>query len=236
MKCCVVIFAGILCAQSVTFPGPGSPSGAPPIALVSQTCNGLGANGGTTSAINTTGANFIAISVAFNYNVIPIGSDISDSKGNSYTALTTHQENTGSANRLFYVAAPTVGASHTFTVTKTGAFVAVCVAAFSAVATSSPFDVENGATVGSGTTLATGSVTPSLNNEVVIAGICTGGAATSSIDSGFTLVGTVAGDNATYYGVGMGYLVQTTAGAINPTWTRSNSGKMSASIASFQAQ
>jgi hypothetical protein len=48
--------------------------------------------------------------------------------------------------RLYYAANPTVGSGHTFSYTGASNFSSIFVAAFSGVATSSPFDKENGAT------------------------------------------------------------------------------------------
>jgi hypothetical protein len=59
---------------------------------------------------------------------------------------------------------------------------------------------------------------------------------TLTIDTGFTISDQVAHSPGNYYGSGLGYLVQGSAGAINPTWTISGAATAAgAVIASFIA-
>lgn len=182
----------------------------------------------TTSAIDTTGANLIVISVGDGNSSAP-----TDSKSNTWTGLTAI---TGGSTRgrLYYSYAPTVGTGHTFTVPHS--YGAIAVAAFSG-ATAAPFDVENGTfdSDGGGTSQP-GSVTPSENSEIVIAGLGIGGSAnTLSINGGFTIAASVDGISGTQYGAAIAYLIQTTAAAANPTWSYSGgSTAICATIASFK--
>lgn len=189
------------------------------IALVAHTF-GISSNGGTsatTSAINTTGANFIAVSLSD-------AGTATDNMGNTYTYLTTH---TGSAPsfRLAYCENPTVGSGHTFT--TTGSFPCICVAVFSGVATGS-FDQQTGSATGS-----PGAITPSFNNELLVTGCGLNSATAATINGGFTIT-----DNAPYtpgqnYGGALAYLIQTTATVANPTWA--TGAVANSAMASFKA-
>ena len=187
----------------------------------------------TTGAVTTTGANLIVIGVTFDTTAARI---ISDSKSNTWTPLTATTSLSAGA-QLYYCYAPTVGTSHTFSNTGTNNYSTLFMMAFSGALTS-PFDVENGATGSTGTTLATGSVTPSVDNELLVTFFGFNLAGTPiSIDNSFNQdTAAVDFSAANHYGGGMAYKVQTTATAVNPTWTRTNSGLiMSARIATFKA-
>lgn len=189
----------------------------------------------TTSAIDTTGANFIILNISI-LDFFPNGT-ITDSKGNSApTALTAASGGGFCRSRLFYYVAPTVGSGHTFTFTgsNTGE-PSIGVAAFSGVA-ASPFDVENVAG-GTSASPSAGSITPTLNGELVFAGVCTRITTINSIDSSFNVVGTpIADDGTNHLSEWIAYLIQNTAAAVNPTWTTGGSQIWAATIASFKKQ
>jgi hypothetical protein len=136
---------------------------------------------------------------------------------------------------LYYCVSPTVGTGHTITVAGTSSFPYIGVQAWSGVDTASAFDKENGAT-GSGSTLATGSVTPANAGALVVAGITfasnSGGAV--SINGGFTISDTLAFANNVNWGGSMAYLTPDTAAA-NPTWNLTNAAQAAAAIAVFKA-
>ena len=192
------------------------------ISLIADTCAG-----GTTGAINTTGASLIVVSVAHT-TTVPTPTD---SMNNTWTALNLYSIN-NPANDMFYVSNPTTSATHTFT-----GSLGICVLAFSGtLVTSSPLDAQNGSTA-AGTTLSTGSVTPNFNNEVLVTGVGINFDSTVSIDSGFTVPsnGYIDFSSGLYYGMAMAYLVETTAAAKNPTWTRSVGDPWAGGIATFEA-
>jgi hypothetical protein len=173
----------------------------------------------TTGAQNSTGADLIVI-LAGNYNG-GLGSTVTltDSKGNTWTPLT---KRTGGAQdgQLFYCANPTVGTGHTFTLTSVGGsgFPFIGVLAVTG-ANAIPFDVENGSG-GTGTSSRQpGSITPAQDNSLVVAGINAGaGIDPVTVDGGFAA--SASGyDGANHLGGGIGYLIQTTAAAANPTWS-----------------
>ena len=196
------------------------------VALVSSVSGALGTNGGTTSAINTTGANLIVFSSA-STNVTPI---VSDSKGNTYTALTSRFLSSV-YQRIIYVYNPIVGSGHSFTITGTSLNSAVSVYAFSGISGYS--GVENGAS-GSTSPLSTGSVTPSTNGSLIFTGMSSNGAVVSAAPSGFTGFVHIPSSGSNRQ-VASAYLIQTTAAAINPQWAWTGTVNVAVAIAVFGA-
>jgi hypothetical protein len=194
---------------------------------------GSGADNPTVSAIDTTGANLLVAAIS-QYNGSGVGT-LSDSKSNTWTALTAKVGAAEAYNRLFYCASPIVGSGHTFTYNNTGLFGAIAVQAWSN-ANVSPFDLQNGNTAASGLTVQPGSVTPNQINSVIITAVCPGGAATSgySIDGGFTVSDSV-NTGPGVEGLAMAYLVQGAAAAVNPNWSwTGSSNDAAATIAVFK--
>lgn len=202
-------------------------------ALVVSTSKGsTDGNGPTTSAVDTTGASLLVVaavgsSAAGSLTV----TDAVSATNNTWTRLTLKTA-TSLNVALFYATNPIVGSGHTFTAPGTTTFGALAVLALSGANTSSPFDQENGNQTAAGTTLKPGSVTPGSNNEIVLTcfGINPGGS--TSIDVG-TILETVTFSGGLHYGLTLAYLIQTTAGPVDPTWTTSVSGESAATIATF---
>lgn len=194
--------------------------------------NNTGSSNGssvTTSAIDTSGANFIVVSVV---HVFDTGGPLNDNKSNTWTALTDQGAGGFGSMQLFYCASPTVGSGHTFS-WSSGFLPAIGVAAFSGVNTT-PFDVENG-THAFGTTLQPGTITPNQNNSLVFTGYTARGGSGYSIDGGFTIIGTpIDGNDVSTSGSAIAYLIQTTAAAANPTWTIASGNEQGAAIAAFK--
>lgn len=191
----------------------------------------------TTPAIDTSGANLIIVHVsAESVIAAPV---LSDNKGNVWTGLT--EKTSGAAftgtSRLYYCYAPIVGAGHTFSLAA-GASASYQVMEVLAVngAAGSPFDQENGATGTTTSTIQPGSVTPGQDNELVVTGVTHDAmGAAPSINSGFTISDAVLYDFGDHYAGAMAYLIQTSAGAVNPTWTLPGSaGAAAATIATFK--
>jgi hypothetical protein len=192
---------------------------APTITLVAEVHTGratTSTNGGTSAAIDTTGATLIVISVSWASNPITL----SDSKGNTWTALT---QRTFSFDRhqLFYRLTPTVGAGHTFSVTGTSIVAGWHVYAFAGVAS---YQTESGASAGSGNSLACGAVTPTLNGALLVTGLCSAPTAAETDAAGpegtwvRTQISYVASNQIQ---ASAAYSFQGVAAAINPTWTMS---------------
>lgn len=191
------------------------------IALIAHTGVAGSASGGTTTAINTSGANLIVVSIS-SYTAY---STLTDSNGNTWTALNGYF-NSSAFVKLYYCYAPTVGASHTFTAAGATNYPAICVSAFSGAATS-PFDVQNGSATGS-----PGSITPSASNGLVITASVAQAPGTPTIDSGMTITDVISYSSGISMGGAMAYIIQTAATAISPTWSTPAG---SSAIASFFA-
>ena len=119
------------------------------IGVVASTGKAGTQNGVTSNAIDTTGANLIVLAVSY-YGGLGntlIAGEVSDSKGNTWTALTNRGSNNAGNVRLFYCSNPTVGSGHTFTASDSGGggtYPSLFAIALSGAKTSSPFDLENG--------------------------------------------------------------------------------------------
>jgi hypothetical protein len=173
-------------------------------------------------AIDTTGANLIVCHAS---NWTGGGEPCTDSKSNTYTGL-TFQTVSSYGGRLWYVEDPTVGTGHDFN--NVGPFARAVVIAFSGVDTSGgSFDVENGATNAN----QPGSVTPSADHAVVVAGASFEPGSVSGIDSDFTIAQTA--PNSGGVGASIAYLIQETAAAVNPTWTFGGTPTRALTIAAF---
>jgi hypothetical protein len=175
----------------------------------------------STVTLDTTGANFIIAGAVHLDGATFI--TFTDTKGNTWTPLTEYSSGGGGIGnnlRFYYCENPIVGTGHGFTyagISMAGAGVAV--AAYTGVKTTSAFDVENGSGSMSATTIQPGSVTPSLNDELIVTVVSTFNTFTApSIDSGFTLRQYTSGGGA-FFDIAIADLIQTTAGAVNPTWT-----------------
>jgi hypothetical protein len=181
----------------------------------------------TTAAIDTTGANLIVVVMG------GPSATLTDNKSNTFTARTE----IGGALRIWYAYNPTVGIGHTFTAANT--YNGVGVAAFSGAA-ASPYDKESGVAWNappSSTSVASPPWTPAENNELIVGGLVMGASDNSpSIDSGFTVLQSIASSPGVVYGMGIAYKIQTTATAEDPTWTWVGGGSDGATtIAAFKA-
>ena len=205
-----------------------------PFALLDSDSGGLGQNGGALPAINAVGADLIVVSVGW-YPGITADVSVTDDSSNTYVPL-TKQAASEAANQLFYVLNPTVDASVVVSVTGSDTYPSAEVLAFSGAAAAG-FDQQNGAQNDAATALATGSVTPTEDNELVVCGIghSDNSAGAVSIDgSGFTAL-VVAHAAGTNVGSGLARKIQTTAGAENRTWDVTNQAQLGVTIATFKA-
>ena len=217
----------LLLAQAIPFPGPGGVSSAPlgPKVLISNIATAP--TGTASSPIDTTGASLLVCHISYTSTAA-----CADSKSNSWTCLTAKTNAGSNTSRLCYVLSATVGAGHTFTATGAGTFASMEVEAWSNVTS---FDQQNGA-IGTGATIQPGSITTSTNGELYITGLSFDSGLFSfppTIDSGFSISDSLDFTGGMYYGSSMGYFVQSSAGALNPTWTLSANDN-SATIATFK--
>jgi hypothetical protein len=195
----------------------------------------------TTDPLNTTSADSLFVVVSDFTSGTPMASWLTDSAGNSFGLLSgTSQENTANTRiRVYYAKDSQTGASHTFTYTAAGGlqvYPTILVLACSGGHLTAITDQENGLTTGGASSLATGSITPSEDNELVVTGVSSLDGGTMTAPSGFTLA-----DQGPYMsgngGIGgaLAYKIQTTAAAVNPSWGFSSSTEASAFVASFHA-
>lgn len=187
-----------------------------------------------TGAIDTTGADLIvAIVGEYSVNAAAV---LTDSKGNTWTALTSYQTSNQDKVTLWYSQPTTVGSGHTFTVTDAASTLpAIAVSAWSGSALIGVFDKQNGNTSPSGTTVAPGSIVPSYANALVITGftaVSDGGSA-PTVDSGFTLLANSLVTGVTSVSAAIACKITGTT-ASNPTWTNPTGASTAAAIASFR--
>ena len=184
----------------------------------------------TTDAIDTSGANLLVIAIT---DYSSASSTLSDSKTNTWSALTAQTGNYV-RTQMYYVVNPTVGSGHTFTATSVGtSYPSVFVVAFTGAA-SSPLDTQNGNGSTSAVSLATGSITPAQNDELIMSA-WGGEAPNRSANSGMTAVEQQPYNNGLYFAGAIAYKIQTTAAAINVTWTTDYAGYCADTIACFKA-
>lgn len=195
-------------------------------------------SGGTTTIVNdTTGAKLLVAAASYYPGGTFTGSGITDSKSNTWAIAGTDAASTNNGVRVWYSISPTVGSSHTVTIAGTNVFTGIAFASFSCTTTPSlDQQSQNSGTSASPTST---SITPSVNNGLVIS-VCgeldTGGF-TGGAPSGFTLLGgtTLAANAGGYDGIGLAYLIQTTAAASAPTWTTSASNEFAVKMVSFKS-
>lgn len=186
-------------------------------------------NSVTTSAIDTTGSNFLVVSLAYASAVT-----LTDSKSNTWTPRTAYT-GSGISIQLFYSTAPVVGSGHTFTASCSACFPSLAVQGFSGVNTAA-YDAENGFH-NIATTIQPGNVAPAQDNELMISGHQSAIGGSVSINSGFTITdqGGLVGGLA--YGIALAYLINGTGTSginINPTWTSSGSDTSACTLAAFK--
>lgn len=184
-----------------------------------------GASGGTTPAFNSTGANCIAVWLA--YGGSPT---VTDFYGNSYTAETPRTNTV--AGRWYHCLNATVGPNHTVTIAG-GATVSSCVVyALAGVATTAAYSSPGGSDIANGTAASfAAAFTPPEDNCIVLMGA---GLTTPTITgvtgaNGWTVDQWTSGVGGTNYGSIVGYKIQTTATQVPisqqfATWTNNAAG------------
>jgi hypothetical protein len=186
----------------------------------------------STSAIDTTTANLIVANCA--ELVLTTAGVVTDSKGNTWTQLTTRGSGSQWRNTLWYCINPTVGSGHTFTCTGNTNFPVICVVAFACALSPPVFDAESGVRVAFANTIQPGSITPAEVGEVLVAGVCTADSTSPTIDSSFSTP-LVAFNSAIGTPGAIAYKIKADAAAENPTWSWTNAGQCAASMAAFKA-
>jgi hypothetical protein len=197
-------------------------SGPPPAvyALVASTQVPGSPNGGTSPAINTIGATLLVLldTHLFAGRIPP-----TDSLGNIWTARICYGSTGNSETCLWDATNPVVGAAQTFSTGSTGDFNSSQIMAFSGVATVSPFEASTGIALTSSTTTvqSSTSVTPTTANNLVISsvGYNASGSPVASVNGGLVITNQTPAAVGVSFGSGSAYLFQSSAVAVNPTWT-----------------
>jgi hypothetical protein len=219
----LILLCANLCYGQVAISGRRritASTGGGPIALIAHTL--LDTNNtypATSSAINCTGANFVAVGID-NYNAPVSGMSISDSQSHSFSFSPDYTSIADPEVGIAYVGNISGASSYTVTVNSGSgaAYATVFVACFSNVATSSIIDQHNGQYNVSAITIQPGSVLPGANNELILTLLGDNNMGnTYSIDSSFTITDQQS-HQPNSFGGAFAYLVQTTAASVDPTW------------------
>jgi hypothetical protein len=213
-----------------------------PVPLASYSFINGASGGGTSSGVtgvmgDTTaggGADLIIVGVVYSSSTIVFA----DSVPNTYSKTTVVSAN--SLNIVFYYCqSPTNSSTMNWEAINTASFASLTAMWFKG-STTSPLDAQptgGGTGAVSGTSLQAGSLTPNFNNEVIVAAL--GGNASNtipSVDSGFSIpIWTNFATPNGHYLIAMSYLIQTTAGAVNPKFSWGNSMVNIGTSASFKA-
>ncbi len=188
----------------------------------------------TTPALNMSGADLI-IACACTY-VADSSWVVSDStSSNTWTgpvAGISDSNAGGSTLRTWYVQAPTVTGSQTFTYTQAGSMFGCFIVAGFSGSIASPLDTASHAQ-----SLTPGSITPSFVNELVWTAMCAqgvvGGGTVTGVTGGFTIIEN--NPNVNVAAAAFGWLQQTTAVASNPTWSVDSGFGVSTNFVSVDA-
>lgn len=198
---------------------------------------GAGIAGGPSGSLTTTGYTFLLVSVAtYTTNSVTTFTDAVTTPScaspcNTWTPSTRYTSAGGSGIQFFFAYNPTVGTGHTFTTAGTYTYTSAIVIGSTGGQTSpSPLDLA------SGNTTATTSVqpwagtptAPAADNELIVCALTSGISADADM--------TISGDSFTKLqgysynangfgelGTAIGYVKQTTGGAVNPTWASTTS-------------
>ncbi len=222
----------------VAWPGPGMTS-LPPAAMYLTGLTDYSVGFGqtfTSTSLDSTGATLLVASLS-DYQAVT-ASVLTDSKSNTWDCSTiTARSVTGAQrNRLCFSINPTVGTGHTFTVTASGTFYpGLCVAVYSNIKTTLPFDQQNGNSNASTSTLSTNSITPGVDNELIVAALGMADATQSTVSMSSMTKRKELAKGADHFGCAIGDKNQTTATTTSETWTAAAGGNgLAASIASFK--
>ncbi len=186
---------------------------------------------GTTSAIDTTGADFLVALLTTVNNPTP-----TDSKSNTgWTGKTVQTGAFAGAIRIWWCVPTSVGSGHTLSVPG-GNTPGLFFYAFSG-GSATPSDQENGTSTPAQPTVQPGSITPSEDGCLVMVGCGVFSTAVATIASPYTTPSGLglAGAGGSSWGGTFAYNIQTTATATNPVCTSGNTDSIVAVIASFKS-
>lgn len=199
---------------------------------------GIGGSSVTTSLnpINSTGATLIVFHVSRNTESCTIG----DNKGNIFTLIQSVTSGT-MVSEIYYCIPPAgnTGINHYFTYqacVPPGATPSIDISIWSATNISSPVDEQNSASLSVAISGQPGSITPTVNNELVITAVNAGTSTSApTISAGYSVSSSISFTASRHVASGMAYSIQTLATATNPTWTYGSSTISAQNIVSFRA-
>ena len=197
---------------------------------------GTGTNTFTTPNMDSSGADFFLATWTDALAASPPA--LTDSRGLTWTQAVRYDPVGSTTSNVYFSWNANGGAAHNFTLTGTAQFASLQVSAWSgSQIASSPFDQSNNNLQFGGTTVSTGSVTPTTNDQLVATHLSFGNqVADATIDGGFTTPGYGdLGSGGVYIGSERSYLIQTTATAANPTWTVGTAANLYTVITTFKA-
>lgn len=211
---------GLAVADVGTINGNAVPS-AGGITILASDIAGAASNP-TTAAVNTTGASILILTATYQGSA----PTVSDSQGNTWTALTERPGTAGAAARIYYCLTPTTSAAHTFTISA--AFGAVGIVAASGV---TAFVEEDGGGGDSVTSSTDAAMAATKANALVVSCAMIWTSTGANMDNGFTDLQEdfVGGVN---YGGGLAYKI--TATPIAPEWTWTGANNYAVAMASFE--
>lgn len=185
------------------------------ISRIAKTSAAGNSGGATTPAVNTTGANLLILATS-QYDS---GAIVSDSKNNTWVALTAKGFVAFARAQFWYCKNPVVGAGHTFSALGAASYCSLAVSAYSGARILEPFDVENGDDNGAH---QPGIVTPGYDNSLIVTVAGNQSLLTSTIEAGFTVQQQVAYANGNNYGIAFADKIQTTKHSENPVWVNND--------------
>ncbi len=184
----------------------------------------------SSGAFNSVGATLIVVALSYAPSSTPVLSD--PPQNNPWTPLPECNLGTGAAIRLYYKARPTTNAAHTMTVNGSGITSGIAIACFTGDFPGATDQATSA--IANTTSLATGSVTPTQDNELIVTGLVKDHNETPSINGGFAIAGIGAYVPGSNYMAAIAYLIQTTATAANPSWSWATNANGGAPIQTFK--
>jgi hypothetical protein len=188
------------------------------------------------SPVDTTGVDLITIGVCSADSAGATPPD-ADSKGNAYTLAKTKSNSLGGSRAaIYYKQNPTVGSGHYWSLTTTGHYYSIAVRCWSG-SVSSPLDTSSGdgqSTTGA-TTCALTSVTPTVDNCLVLAAWAINESVGYSVTAPLTELNEVGWVNNVNIGLETGYVIQTATTAITATATFAVANQVAGVCVAFKA-
>lgn len=186
----------------------------------------------TTATVDTRGADLI-VAILTDQNDLDVA--FSDSQTNTWSTAVSPTPGNLEDNTILYSRSPTTSSIHTFTYPSDGLGnnPTCVVAAFKgALLAGAILDQTNEFDTALGVTTAQpGSITPTVNGELIISGITH--AVASATPNVLDIIANIASGTFNL-GTGVGWTQQAAKAAINPTWTMNVASGVTVTIASFK--